>query len=62
MIVKIHESFGFFKEGEYPTGNGAYFPNTYKFVGSINDDETNYAQLILKIASVGAVVAILLLS
>ena len=62
MIVKILESFGFFMEGEYPTGNGAYFPNTYKFIGSINDDETNYAQLIIKIATVGAVVAILLLS
>lgn len=62
MIVKIHESFGFYKEGMYPTGNGAFFPNTYKFIGSINDDETNYAQLIVKIASVGAVVAILLLS
>lgn len=62
MVVKIHESFGFFKEGEYPTGNGPYFPNTYKFIGSINDDETNYAQLIIKIASAGAVVAIMLLA
>jgi hypothetical protein len=61
MIVKIHESFGLFSEGTYPTGNGAYFPNTYKFIGSINDDETNYAQLMIKIASAGAVIAILLL-
>ncbi len=62
MVVKIHESFGFFREGAYPTGNGPYFPNTYKFIGSINDDETNYAQLIIKIASAGAVVAIMLLA
>lgn len=62
MIVKIHESFGFFKEGAYPTGNGAYFPNTYKFIGSINDDETNYSQLIIRIASAGALIAILFFS
>lgn len=61
MIVKIQESFELFKEGAYPTGNGPYFPNTYKFIGSINDDETNYAQLIIKVAAAGAVVAVLLL-
>jgi hypothetical protein len=62
MIVKIQDTFGFFKEGAYPTENGSYFPNTYKYVGSINDDETNYAQMIVKIASVGAVIAVLILS
>lgn len=61
MIIKIQESFELFKEGAYPTGNGPYFPNMYKFIGSINDDETNYAQMIIKMATAGAVVAILLL-
>ena len=60
-IVKIHERFGFFEEGLY-AGSSAFLPSTYKFIGSINDDETNYAQLIVKIATAGAVVAILILS
>lgn len=62
MTVKIHESLGFFTEGMFPTANGAYFPNTYKFIGSINDDETNYAQMIVKVAAAASVFAILLLS
>jgi len=61
-IVDIHEAFGFFKAGEFTARKEAFFPNTYKFIGSINDDETNYAQLVIKVVSVAAVVAILILS
>jgi len=61
MIVKIHESFGLFVDGAYSEDGGAYLPNTYKFVGSINDDETNYAVLVLKLGSVITAIGVFLL-
>ncbi|MDP8224650.1 MAG: hypothetical protein P9L99_14915 [Candidatus Lernaella stagnicola] len=61
MIVKIQESLGLFDEGAVPGSDGAFFPNTYKFVGSMNDDETNYAQMILKVSAAAAAFTILLL-
>ncbi|MCZ7584119.1 MAG: hypothetical protein M5R36_12700 [Deltaproteobacteria bacterium] len=62
MIVKIQESFDLFVEGAYSKDGGAYLPNTYKFVGSINDDETNYAVLVLKLGAVVAAIGVLLLA
>ncbi len=61
MIVKIQESFGLFVDGAYSEDGGAYLPNTYKFVGSINDDETNYAVLVLKLGSVITAIGVFLL-
>jgi len=61
MIVKIQESLGFFEEGAIPGSDGAFFPNTYKFIGSMNDDETNYAQMIVKVTAGAAMIVILLL-
>lgn len=62
MTIKIQESLGLYEEGSIPGADGAYFPNTYKFVGSMNDDETNYAQMILKVAGAAAIFVILLLA
>lgn len=59
MIVKLHESFELFTEGAF--GPGSYLPNTYKFIGSINDDETNYSLLVLKVGSVVAALGTFLL-
>jgi hypothetical protein len=61
MIVKIHESFRLFEEGAYSKDGGAYLPNTYKFIGSLNDDETNYSVLVLKVGAVIAAIAVFLL-
>ena len=61
IIVKIHESFHLFDDGAYAKDGGAYLPNTYKFIGSINDDETNYSVLVLKVGSVAAAIAVFLL-
>jgi hypothetical protein len=61
MVVKIQENLGLFAEGAVPGSDGAFFPNTYKFIGSINDDETNYAQMLLKVAAAAAALTILLL-
>jgi hypothetical protein len=61
MIVKIQEALGLFAEGAIPGSDAAFFPNTYKFVASLNDDETNYAQMILKVAAGAAMFTILLL-
>jgi hypothetical protein len=60
MIVKIQEALHLFDDGAFPGADGAFLPNTYKFVGSMNDDETNYAQMILKVAA-GAVIGTILL-
>jgi hypothetical protein len=62
MIVKIQETLGLFADRGVPGCDSAFFPNTYKFVGSMNDDETNYAQMILKVAAGAAMFAILLLA
>ncbi|HPM76593.1 MAG TPA: hypothetical protein PK961_05835 [bacterium] len=62
MTIKIQESLGLYEEGRIPGADGAYFPNTYKFVGSMNDDETNYTQMILKVAGAAAIFVILLLA
>ncbi len=62
MTVKIQETLGLFEEGAIPGSDGAYFPNSYKFVGSMSDDETNYAQLVLKVGAAGAIFVILLLA
>jgi hypothetical protein len=61
MIVKIQESFKLFDDGAYAKDGGAYLPNTYKFIGSINDDETNYFVLVLKVGSIVAAVALFIL-
>jgi hypothetical protein len=60
MIVKIQDALRLFEEGAIPGSDGAFFPNTYKFVGSMNDDETNYAQMIVKIAAGAVIVTIIL--
>ena len=62
MTVKIQETLGLYEEGAIPGNDGAYYPNSYKFVGSMNDDETNYAQLMLKVGAAGAIFVILLLA
>ncbi|MCC6157110.1 MAG: hypothetical protein IT350_03595 [Deltaproteobacteria bacterium] len=59
IVVKIHEQFRLFDDGVYDNSGSAFLPNTYKFVGSINDDETNYALLVLKVASVVTAVFVL---
>ena len=59
LIVKIQEKFGLYKGGEYE--QDAFLPSPYKFIGSINDDETNYALLMLKAGAVIAAVAVFLL-
>ncbi len=59
MIVKIQEKFGLYKGGEYD--EDAFLPSPYKFIGSINDDESNYALLMLKVGAVVAAVAVFLL-
>jgi hypothetical protein len=59
LIVKIQEKFGLFKSGEYD--EDALLPSPYKFIGSINDDETNYALLMLKAGAFIAAVAVFLL-
>lgn len=61
MIVKTQETMGLYADGVIPGADGAYIPNTYKFLGSINDDETSYAQMIMKVAAVAAAFTILLL-
>lgn len=61
MIVKIQENLRLFEEGAVPGSDGAFFPNTYKFIGSMNDDETNYAEMILKVSGAAAVFVVLLL-
>ena len=61
MIVKLQDSLHLFKEGAFPGSDGPFFPNTYKFIGSINDDETNYAQMILKVSTATAIFVLLLL-
>ncbi len=60
IVVKIHEQFRLFDDGVYDKSGSAFLPSTYKFVGSINDDETNYALLVLKVASVITAVFVLL--
>jgi len=62
MVVKIQEKLGLYDEAGIPGNDGAFFPNTYKFIGSINDDETNYSQMILKVAGAAAIFVILLLT
>jgi hypothetical protein len=62
MTVKIQETLGLYEEGAIPGNDGAYYPNSYKFVGSMNDDETNYAHLVLKVGAAGAIFVILLLA
>ena len=59
VIVKLHEKFKLFEDGAY--GDGSFLPSPYKFIGSINDDETNYSLLILKVGAVIAAVAVFLL-
>lgn len=59
IVVKIHEQFRLFDDGVYDNSGSAFLPSTYKFVGSINDDETNYALLVLKVASVVTAVFVL---
>jgi len=60
MIVKIQDSLRLFEDNAIPGADGSFYPNTYKFIGSANDDETNYAQMIVKIGGAMAVVVILL--
>lgn len=62
MIVHIQETLGLYEDNTIPGSDGAFFPNTYKFIGSMNDDETNYAQMVLKVATAGAIFVILLLA
>ncbi|MBZ0272169.1 hypothetical protein K8I61_09035 [bacterium] len=62
MTVKIHDSLDLFEDGAYAKDGGAFLPNTYKFVGSINDDETNYVVLVLKLGAVAAAAAVLFLA
>lgn len=61
MIVKIQDSLRLFEENAIPGADGSFYPNTYKFIGSSNDDETNYAQMILKIGGAAAIVVMLIL-
>ncbi|NLH48565.1 MAG: hypothetical protein GX444_08165, partial [Myxococcales bacterium] len=61
MIVKTQEALRLFADGAIPGSDGAFIPNTYKFLGSINDDETSYAQMIMKVAAAAAALTIFLL-
>ncbi|MCB9477285.1 MAG: hypothetical protein H6683_03655 [Deltaproteobacteria bacterium] len=61
MIVKVHESLRLFDDNVYNKGGGSYLPNTYKFVGSFNDDESNYAIITLKLGSVIGALAVFIL-
>jgi len=59
-VVRIQEKFGLFDDGAFSGSDGSFLPNTYKFIGSQSDDETNYAQLILKVTAFAGAVAILI--
>lgn len=61
MIVKIHERFRLFEDGRYDDSGAAFLPNSYKFIGSTNDDETNYALLVVKVGAVISAVALFVL-